>query len=310
MPAPRHTLDPKLDIVFWMLFARESNRALLISLLTTVLQPAVPITVVELLDPELDLSAIDDKGVVLDLRVSLATGEQVDIEMQSRPHPALAERFLYYWARLYSEQLARGGDYGELHRTIGVLFADFSMSETARFHSIFRVYEQLSRALFSEHLELHVIELPHLRFVPSENYEPELALWGKFLSATSDAELEALAQEHPIMTQAKAALEQLSDDPVARQRAEYRRMSEMAYWTGINAARREGREEGKAEGREQGLVVGKCETLRKQLILKFGGLSPAVVERLSAASEAELDRWLERILSATILDEIFGKSKP
>ncbi|HKY35094.1 MAG TPA: hypothetical protein VJN18_04075 [Polyangiaceae bacterium] len=33
----RRTLDPKLDIVFWMLFGVERNRDLLISLLTAVL---------------------------------------------------------------------------------------------------------------------------------------------------------------------------------------------------------------------------------------------------------------------------------
>jgi len=30
---PRRTLDPKLDIVFWLLFSKEQNRLLLISLL-------------------------------------------------------------------------------------------------------------------------------------------------------------------------------------------------------------------------------------------------------------------------------------
>ena len=86
-------------------------------------------------------------------------------------------------------------------------------------------------------------------------------------------------------------------------------MSEMAYWTGINAARAEGREEGKTEGLEQGRAVGKAETLGKQLTLKFGGLSQGVAERLRVASEAELDCWLERILSASTLDEVFDNSK-
>jgi len=94
MSISRHTLDPKLDIVFWMLFGRESNRPLLVSLLTAVLKPAEPIVHVELLNPELERAAMDEKGIVLDLRVMLGSGEQVDIEMQSRPHPAFNERIL------------------------------------------------------------------------------------------------------------------------------------------------------------------------------------------------------------------------
>ena len=97
MSSSRYTLDPKLDIVFWMLFARDSSRELLVSLLTAVLAPTTPITHVELLNPEFYHAAIDEKGIVLDLRVMLGSGEQVDIEMQSRPHRALKERILYYW---------------------------------------------------------------------------------------------------------------------------------------------------------------------------------------------------------------------
>ena len=49
MPERRSTLDPKLDIVFSMLFGEERNRALLVSLLTAVLRPSTPIGAVEVL---------------------------------------------------------------------------------------------------------------------------------------------------------------------------------------------------------------------------------------------------------------------
>ena len=38
MVGKRRTLDPKLDIVFWMLFGAERNRELLISLLNVALE--------------------------------------------------------------------------------------------------------------------------------------------------------------------------------------------------------------------------------------------------------------------------------
>jgi predicted transposase/invertase (TIGR01784 family) len=81
----RRTLDPKLDIVFKLLFADERNTALLISLLTAVLKPAHPITEVVLLNPEIERSAVLEKGAVLDVRVRLKDGAQVDIEMQAAP---------------------------------------------------------------------------------------------------------------------------------------------------------------------------------------------------------------------------------
>jgi predicted transposase/invertase (TIGR01784 family) len=318
--ATRSTLDPKQDVVFWMLFALERNRPLLMSLLTAVLQPASPISSVELLDPDLDVFAVDDKGVVLDLRVALSGGDQVDIEMQSRPHPALPERLLYYWSKLYAGQLERGGDYTELRPSIAVMFANFSLDANSDFHSVFQIRERLRRRLLTQHFELHVVELPRASDRSARD-EPLLELWCRFLSATTDAQLETLARQDLIMTQAKAALEELSADPRARERAELRKMSEMAYWTAVNVARREGetlgraegealgRAEGEALGRAEGEALGrlsaKVEALSRVLGTKFGELAESARQRLRHADEATLDRWFEAALHANQLDDVW-----
>jgi hypothetical protein len=63
----------------------------------------------------------------------------------------------------------------------------------------------------------------------------------------------------------------------------------------------EGRAEGKAEGKADGLRS----ALRKQLVLKFGPLSEAIEDRINAATVEEIDRYLERILSAPSLGSVF-----
>src|SRR6478752_5014148 len=88
----RKTLDPKLDIVFWMLFGTEQNHELLSSLLNAVLQPPVPIAALEVLHAQPERSSVDDKSIALDVRVRLQNGEQVDVEMQSQRRPAQRER--------------------------------------------------------------------------------------------------------------------------------------------------------------------------------------------------------------------------
>ena len=85
----RRTLDPKLDIVFWMLFGAEQNRELLISLLNAVLSPAEPIEAVEVLPAQPENLAVGSKNISLDVRLRLQNGEQVDVEMQSQRRPAL-----------------------------------------------------------------------------------------------------------------------------------------------------------------------------------------------------------------------------
>jgi hypothetical protein len=44
--------------------------------------------------------------------------------------------------------------------------------------------------------------------------------------------------------------------------------------------------------------------LAKLLTLKFGALDNATAELLGAASAAELERWAERILTASTIDDV------
>ncbi len=67
-------LDPKLDVVFKMLFAAEGNEHLLVSLLTAVLRPCSAIAHVQVANPELPKELASDRGVRLDVLVELEDG--------------------------------------------------------------------------------------------------------------------------------------------------------------------------------------------------------------------------------------------
>jgi predicted transposase/invertase (TIGR01784 family) len=289
----RRTLDPKLDLVFSLLFGAEQNRRLLVALLNAVLRPPAPIVEIEVLPPQSRSVEVEGKLVVLDLRVRLQSGEQIDVEMQSRRHPALRERVLFYWARLYTGQLQRGDGYSKLRRCAVVLIADFVELASPSFHTVFQARERSSGQLLTDQLELHLVELPKLRNVLAGTDEPALARWCRFLAADADEELEVLAMEDPILREAKEALEKMSADPEMRERAERLELEMKFYQIGLAKERAQGRLEGKG-----GLLV-------QLLGGKFGALSPPVTERIASATEADLDRWFERLLSASTLDAVF-----
>jgi predicted transposase YdaD len=67
----------------------------------------------------------------------------------------------------------------------------------------------------------------------------------------------------------------------------------------------EGRAEGWVEGRVEGRLEGQANILSKQLKLRFGELPPEAVERLSRATQNELDAWGEAILLAPTLSAVF-----
>ena len=62
--------------------------------------------------------------------------------------------------------------------------------------------------------------------------------------------------------------------------------------------------EGEAKGRAEGKAEGKADTLCKLLTLKFGELTEPMARRIASASEAELDRWVGRVLIADTLDAV------
>jgi len=286
MSHPMKRLDPKLDLVFKLMLIRGP------SLLTNMLEGVLarPIQGLTVLNPEIPGELANDKKITLDIRVLLADGSRVDIEMQIRAHPELASRMVYYAARDYAAQLGRGDDYRSLTPTVVVmwllqpLFVQFP-----RLHSIFELRERHSHELFGDQLVIHLLQLRLSSPQNPEEYDAIVGRWARFLTARSEAQFSQLASEDPIMATAKEILDQLSEDPVTRRLARERSDAIKLYEIDLAASKTEG----------------KAEVLLKLLTLRFGGLSDATRAQVEAASAEQLDSWIERVLTAETLDQVF-----
>jgi predicted transposase/invertase (TIGR01784 family) len=287
----QQALDPKLDIVFKLLFVRRPS--LLVPLLHAVLQPDVPIVSAELLNPQLPKDGVDHKGAILDLRVRLGDGRQVDVEMQQAPHAAMPERALYYWARLYGSQLQPGETHDQLCPAVVVFFLAKKELETPRFHTIVRALDVHDHRPLSDALEIHFVELPKLPAV--EPSDAALGRWGRFLVAYSKDERETLAREDPIMKEAKEALDELSADPKVRELARDRQMAWANHQIMMGAARKEGLAEGRSEGLAEGRTQGLVEAVLAVAEVLGLSLDDAQHQRLTSASAEELKALLTRL---------------
>lgn len=282
-------LDPKLDVVFKMLFADERNRRLLESLLTAVLEPPEAIASLEILNPELPREEVVQKGAILDVRARLKDGTQIQVEMQSLGHPGFRQRALFYWARLYTSQLVRGDAYVELAPAVSVFFLNFVELPTQHYHSTFSLVESREGAKLTEDLAIHVLELKKLPPGPAAAEAPAVLLWSKFLAARSEEELEQLAMSDPNLREAKNALERLSADPKARELATERELWAWNHERGLRLARLEGK-------REAVFMVLETRGL---------GVAPQERERIARCrSDAQLDHWLRRASTATTTAEV------
>ena len=71
-------------------------------------------------------------------------------EIQVTDEADYIKRALYYWSKIYTQQLTQGSDYYELCKTIGIHILNFTgITDTDKYHNAFQLKE----------IELHTIEL-------------------------------------------------------------------------------------------------------------------------------------------------------
>lgn len=100
------------------MFANKKNENTLRKFLESVLElPENSITEITMDNVELLPEDIDDKFSRLDILMNVE-GKQINIEMQICHEKSFANRTLFYWSKLYSENLKSGEGYDKLPQTI------------------------------------------------------------------------------------------------------------------------------------------------------------------------------------------------
>lgn len=88
----------------------------------------------------------------LDLRLDV-DGRIVNIEMQVNRETDFKERTLFYWSKLYSEELRTGEEYGELKQTICINIINFDLFDCEDYHSRFKVLETERHEVLTENYD-------------------------------------------------------------------------------------------------------------------------------------------------------------
>lgn len=232
------------------------------------------------------------------------------LEVQAAWEADVGERTFLYWCLAYRDHrplrsvviclspgVRQGSPRGE-HRVL------VHGQEVLRFQfTVIRVWEDLSAAtlLASNAPGL----LPLVPF--AKGTTPEL-------TERALRRLDGVEAEQP-RTELQAALvvlarEAFHDDSWLARIPKEQLMNTTTFREITEEAERRGRVEGLREGRVEGLREGRVEHARETLLrllrLRFGpALPPATAERVAAASLADVDGWLERIVAAASLEAVF-----
>lgn len=153
-------INPKVDIAFKKLFGVEENKDLLISLINSIVSEEDQVKDVILLNPHNPQNFKNDKLSILDIKAEGHNKKKFNIEIQITDSADYDKRALYYWAKLYTEQLSSGEEYSRLNKAIGIHILNFtSILESEKYHNTFHLTEKDTGIKHFKHIELHTIEL-------------------------------------------------------------------------------------------------------------------------------------------------------
>jgi predicted transposase/invertase (TIGR01784 family) len=125
---------------------------------------------ITLLNPYNPKNFRQDKLSILDIKAKGIDGKRFNIEIQISDEADYDKRALYYWAKLYTEQLKVAEDYSVLSKAIGIHILNFtSIVGVKNYHNVFHITEKENGFAYFKDLELHTIELN--KFTSDSNEE-------------------------------------------------------------------------------------------------------------------------------------------
>ena len=206
-------MKPKVDFCFKELMEdAEVRRGFTAAVLHI---PPEEIAETVLLPTSLRKKYEEDKLGILDVCVLLNNSTQIDIEIQVSPFPLWPERSLFYLAKMFTDQIEKGEGYERLEKCVHVGILDFILfGEDEEYYSCFHIREDLRNRLYTDKLEVHILELPKLK--KNDYPETELLNWAKFMNAERQEEFEEMAEKDKYIEKAYEALKNISADDEKR----------------------------------------------------------------------------------------------
>jgi len=278
-------MSPRNDFAFRLLFGDPNNSDILLDLLNAILPDHFQSVVCT--DPHLLISDTK-KECILDIKALSDSGVYVDIEMQVLDLKSMEKRSLFYWAKMYLDQLNRGHSYHELKRTIVINILDYLLMPVEDLHTCFQAYDKIHDILMSDVFEIHFLELPkvHRCRVPYEG--TDLLSWLTFLNAYTEEEIIMVTEGKPAIQKAYNNLQIMSLDEETRRLYEAREMFLHDQATRMYEAKEEGLEEGMKKGREEGREEERKDVAKNmlslgiddELVIKATGLDQSIIDKL------------------------------
>ena len=230
-------MSPKVDYCFKELLAYSEIRKGFIAAILN--KDPEEIAETTLMPTILSKDTEDGKYGILDVRVRMKNGSQMDLEMQVAPFEFWNNQVIFYLSKMYAEQVKEGDKYKNLKPCIQVSILNFNLFHEDR--TCFREIafcDLTTKQKYTDLLEIYVLELKKLP--PEQKEEPLIIKWMRFLAAESREDFEKMAGEDNYINEAYEVLQKLSADERKRLEYEARQKAIRDYDSQMSSSREEG----------------------------------------------------------------------
>lgn len=289
-------LKPKNDIVFQSLF-NQKNEKITKAFVEDLLEEKVDKIIINE-TKELYREKPEDKLGILDLEVEVNEEKKIDVEIQLIEKENFAERLLFYYAKLYGNEIKRGKTYESYKKVVIIAIIDFELEitkEIEKMETKWRIREdENTKIILTDALEIHIIELSKTKREYETNKENRKVQWMMFLDNPNTEEVGKIMEENKDIKEAVVEVHKMSKDEKIRKLAELREKAIMdekeIYSTGYHKGEEFGYNKGQIEGyrKAQREKIEERKEIAKKL--KKKGMSKEEISDVTKLSVDEIEK--------------------
>lgn len=271
---------------------------------------------IEIIDPFKEGECEEEKEGILDVKIHMADGRKINLEMQNRYQSDWKERSIFYNCRMFLDGFWQGMGYGELESCIHVGILDFNLVEDGNFHHCFKLLDEKSGELYSDKLQFHVLQLKQIDKEPSEE-EKELHRWARMIAADNWEVVRMSAKGNIYMEEAMDAMAQINMSPTERYlylRRQMAKMDERSWRKSVLAEADAIRQEGETLKQEAGVMRREADVMKREaaetiqkadLMKKEAAEIIKEAERMKKEQHTEIEKTEARMsqLTRILMDE-------
>lgn len=297
------------DIVFRIVFSSQGNERLLVLLLNAILQLEGndQIEDLEILNPFNLPQYHKDKLSIIDVRAKDRAGKRYCIEVQMRRHEELIKRIIYYSSVSYARQLAKGGKYADLNKTLCIWIMGEPLIEEPEIYNRFIISHEKTHRPLTDMVEYHFVELSKFNIDKPANLRTRFEKW---LHILKFGDLYRSTKELPEYLKNEAGIEEVVNVMATANTDDYLReimIGQEMFILDMNTEKHAAREAGHKEGREEGFKSGREEGLKKGreegreegeaflcLNMLERGMTPSAIASATGLSEEKVLKFIDK----------------